>query len=238
MPMNNRTAYIFGGACLCIFLTSQAFQELAYRFWIPLSHGPQDDLLTYRLAIDQVRAAWIAAGIVGLTVPFVIITLRCFRAAPVSSVLGLIFGMGFVFFEISHRSLNFFVVGQTWALQLAHAPTEPERAAILQRFALWNQIVKAWYFPLMLCYLVCSLFFAYALWKAKSTNSWEWLAPVAFVLNALRLMARILSSFAGQHWLDGFNDSLYFPAVFTIVTLLAIWFLLLARNPDRTGDTP
>jgi hypothetical protein len=90
----------------------------------------------------------------------------------------------------------------------------------------------------MLCYLLCSLSFAYAIWKAKSTSSWEWLAAVAFLLNALRLMARILSSFAGQHWLDGFNDSLYFPAVFTIVTLLAIWFFLHARNPDPTGDTP
>jgi len=236
--MNKRTTYIFGGACLCFFLASQAFQELAYRFWVPVSHGPQDDLLIYRLAIDQVRTAWIAAGILCLSIPFVVITLKCFRAAPLTSVLGLIFGMGFVFFEISFRSLDFLVVGQTWALQLAQASSELERAAILQHFALWNQIVKGWYFPLMLSYLLCSISFAYAIWRARSQKSWEWLAPLAFVLNALRLMGRILSSFAGQRWLDGFNDSLYFPAVFTIVTLLAIWFFLLARNPDLAGNTP
>jgi hypothetical protein len=236
--MNDRKAYVFGGVCLCFFLASQAFQELVYRLWIPRWYGPQDDLLAYRLPVDQVRAVWIAVGILSLSVPFVVITFRCFRAAPFSSVLGLIFGMGFVFFELSHRSLDFFVVGQTWARQLVQASSEIEREAVLHRFAMWNEIVRGWYFPLLLSYLLCSISFAYATWRAKSAKSWEWLAPLAFILNALRLTGRILSNFAGQHWLDGFNDSLYFPAVFTIVTLLAIWFFLLARDPDLRGNTP
>jgi hypothetical protein len=46
----------------------------------------------------------------------------------------------------------------------------------------------------------------------------------------------MLSSFAGQHWLDGFNGKLYFPAVFVINSLLALWFFYFAREANRSGN--
>jgi hypothetical protein len=70
--------------------------------------------------------------IVVLIVPFVVITLRCFKVAPMVSVLGLVFGVAFIGFEVSHRSMDFFVVGERWANQFAQANSSAEREAILQ----------------------------------------------------------------------------------------------------------
>ncbi len=79
----------------------------------------------------------------------------------------------------------------------------------------------------MLSYLLSSCLFAFAVFKDK--DSWHGVAMIAFSLNALRLLGRISSTFAGQTWLAGLNDNLYFPAVATINLLLFAWFLHLAR---------
>ncbi len=48
--------YLLAGLCILLFLAAQTFQALAYWFWIPASHDPQDDLLVYLLRVDQIRA--------------------------------------------------------------------------------------------------------------------------------------------------------------------------------------
>jgi hypothetical protein len=219
---------MLGGWCVLLAIGAQAFQEIAYRYWIPPSRTPQDDLAAYVLPVDRARAILVMAEIVLRVVPFVVIALRCFRAAPLAATSGLVFGIAFIGFEVSHRSLDLFMVGG-WATQFVHASTTAERDIILQRFALWNEMARAWYFPLMLSLFLCSCSFALALWKDNPRNRWYWLASLAFSLNALRLVARLLSNFAGQKWLDGFNNSLYFPAVLIIMTLLTVWFFLMAR---------
>jgi hypothetical protein len=60
----------------------------------------------------------------------------------------------FICFEVSHRSIDFFVVGARWANQFAHATSSAERETLLQRFALWNEMAQGWFFPLMLSYLL------------------------------------------------------------------------------------
>jgi len=70
---------------------------------------------------------------------------------------------------------------------------------------------------------------AIATWSDRNRGAWYYLAPIAFAINALRLLARILSTFLGQHWLDDINR-LYFPIVFCINTLLFLRFLALARE--------
>jgi hypothetical protein len=72
--------------------------------------------------------------------------------------------------------------------------------------------------------------FAIATWKDSAANRWLRLAPAAFVVNAARLIGRLLSSYAGQKWLNGFNGWLYFPTVLTDGILLAAWFFFLAAK--------
>ena len=231
-----RTRYILSGLCTLFFIAAQSFQEIAYRYWIPAAHNPQDELLVYLLPIDRVRSILIMSTIVLLAVPFVVIALRYFKVAPLASTLGAIFGAAFIGFELSHRSVDFFVIGETWARQLASASSTVERETVLQRFALWNQMVRGWYFPLMLSFLLASCSFAVATWNDTIRGRWYYLAPIAFVLNALRLLARILSTFVGQSWLAGFNDKLYFPAVLIINTLLLIWWFVLVREQEGTSS--
>src|SRR5215469_16054373 len=100
-----RRRYFAAGACIVAFIAAQAFQELAYRFWIPVSHGTQDDLMAYLLPIDRVRAILIGSTIVSLMVPFAVIASRYFKIAPVMSIVGVVFGSAFIGFEISHRCM-------------------------------------------------------------------------------------------------------------------------------------
>ena len=66
---------------------------------------------------------------------------------------------------------------------------------------------------------------------------WYRLATLAFVLNALRLLGRLLSTFAGQAWLSGLNDRFYFPAVLVINAMLALWFVRLAKDDASKRTT-
>jgi hypothetical protein len=165
-----------------------------------------------------------------LIVPYSAIALRYFRIAPMASVLGLIFGAAFIGFEISARSIDFFVVGRHWAHHLAPAASSADRETALRQFAVWNDIVLGWTFALRLAALLASCAFAAA--TSNEKGSWYRLAQVAFVLNGLRLLARLLGTFADQRWLDPLNTTLYFPAVALINTMLMIWFFHLARNAE------
>ena len=53
---------------------------------------------------------------------------------------------------------------------------------------------------------------------------------MAFFLNALRLLGRLLSTYGGQTWLAGLNDRFYFPAVALINGMVVVWFFHLAKS--------
>jgi hypothetical protein len=152
------------------------------------------DLLIYLLPIDRIRAILILSTLIVLIVPFVVIALRYFKAAPLTSIMGVVFGAAFIGFEISHRSIDFFFVGGRWAPQFANAASAVDRDLVVQRFASWNDIAHAWFFPLMLSFLLASCCFAVATWSDRNRGGWYYLAPIAFAINALRLLARILST--------------------------------------------
>jgi hypothetical protein len=146
-----------------------------YPFWIPIPHGPQDDLLIYLLPIDRIRAILILSTLIVLIVPFVVIALRYFKAEPLTSIMGVVFGAAFIGFEISHRSIDFFFVGGRWAPQFANAASAVDRDLIVQRFATWNDIAHAWFFPLMLSFLLASCCFAVATWSDRNRGGWYYL---------------------------------------------------------------
>jgi hypothetical protein len=77
---------------------------------------------------------------------------------------------------------------------------------------MWNDMMLGWNFPLRLSAFLASCTFVVATSNEKA--GWYRLGQIAFVLNSLRLLGRLLSTFAGQHWLDAFNNTFYFPAVF------------------------
>ena len=220
--------YRLSAFCVLAFLAAQTFQVLAFAFWIPVAKGSRAELLTYSLPIDQARSLMVMGSIVLLVIPYITIALRYYRSAPVLSLLGLVFGVAFIGFEVSARSIEFFVVGQTWARELKTAAGIREDE-VLDQYALWNSLVHAWYFPLLLSHLIASCAFAAAAFQDAAVASR--IAVIAFALNALRLVGRLLGTFAGQAWLSGLNDRFYYPAVLIINALLVLWFWLLSRSP-------
>ncbi len=68
--------YLLAALCVLVFIFAQTFQELSYRFWIPVSTTLQGDLLTRLLTADQVRALAVMGSILLLAVPFTVVALR------------------------------------------------------------------------------------------------------------------------------------------------------------------
>jgi hypothetical protein len=221
-------SYQCAGFCILFFIAVQAFQELAFRFWIPAAHGPEQELLTHLLPVDRARALLILASILLLVVPYITIAMRYWRATPIAAASGLIAAIAFVGFEFTSRSMDFFVAGQSWANAYRASGSSQEKTMIVHQYVLWSNMVRGIYFELMLSFLLASCAFLYA--TLQDQDRWSRIASVAFALNALRLMGRMGSTFAGQTWLDGLNESAYFPSVLVINSMLAIWFFLLAKG--------
>jgi hypothetical protein len=163
--------YLVAGLCVVCFILAQAFQELAYRLSIPTTSTLEDQLQAYLLPIDQARALAVAATILLLLVPYVVIAMRYIEVAPLASVRGLIFGAAFVGCEISYRSVEFLLVGMKWAREFQNA-SGIEREVILQRFTIWSDLVRGWYFPLLLAYMLGSCCFLAATWHDLTKGAW------------------------------------------------------------------
>jgi hypothetical protein len=219
--------YLAAGLCVLAFLAAQTFQQFAYGSRIPAPKGPADELQNYLLPVDRLRALLVGGTILLLLVPYAAVTLRYFEAAPVASLLGLIFGAGFVGLETVHRGIDYFVVGQKWARQHRDA-SEAERAAILRRYSLWGEVTHGWYFPLLLAHLLASCCYLAVTETDIAKVTWHALAPVAFALNALRLTGRLAGTYGGVARLEALSGKLYYPAVLVINALLAAWFFCLA----------
>lgn len=225
--------YRLAGVCVLFFVAAQTFQEVASRFWIPDAHGPEQELQVYLLPIDRVRALLILASILTLIIPYITIAMRYWRATPIAAAVGLIACAGFVGFEFTARSMDFFVIGQSWATVFREG-SPAEKAMILHRYALWSDMVRGIYFEIMLSFFLGSCAFVYAVWQ--DVDRWSRLAAAAFALNALRLLGRISSTFAGQRWLDSLNNTAYFPIVFVINAMLAAWFFHLAKDKNAVRE--
>ena len=225
--------YRLAAACVLFFVIVQVFQEVASRFWIPEAQGPEQELLVYLLVIDRVRALLILLSIVLLIVPYGVIALHYRWRFPLAALLGFAGVLGFIGFELLHRSVDYFVVGRQWATALQASGGAGSRPDIVALYTAWSGFARGLYFPLMLSYMGSSLAFCYA--TSHDSGLWARLAAFAFGLNAVRLLARMVSTYGGLTWLDPINNTAYFPFVFVINSLLAAWlFHLAARHRAST----
>lgn len=214
--------YRLAGIGLCIFVAAQIFQALCFIFWIPETQAPAADFAARLGWMDRTRSLAVLFGIVALAVTYAVIALDSFARAPLASLLGFTFTMFFVVFELLHRGLDFVLVSQQWAGQFAAATDPAVRDMLTGRLELWGAFTGGIYFPLMLSGLVAWTCFAIATWHAG--NGWLRLASIAFTINALRTLGRLLGSYTGIGWFD-FLDSLtvYLVFVFLINTMLLVW---------------
>lgn len=218
------------GAGLCVFMAAQIFQALCVLVWFPETQTAAEDFAVRTGWMDRTRALAILLSIAALAVTYAVFALDRFAKAPLASLLAFTFTMFFVVFEFLHRGLDFVMVSQQWANAYA---TEPALHGVLaERHAFWGTFTSAIYFPLMLSGLLAWICFAIATWNAGS--GWMRLASIAFTLNALRTLGRLLGNYTGVAWFD-FLDSftLYLILVFVINGMLAIWLFKRAAVADK-----
>jgi hypothetical protein len=67
---------LFAGLCVLAFLATQTFQQVALWLWIPGPLNLRDELVTYALPVDQVRAILVPVGLILLIVPYCVVALR------------------------------------------------------------------------------------------------------------------------------------------------------------------
>ena len=236
-PVSSPTArhLRLAGLGLCAFLATQAFQALCFFFWLPETQDAAVDFALRLGWLDRARALAVLGGILALTVTYVVVALDRFAHAPLASALALVFTLFFIVLELAHRGIDFALVSQQWAPAFAAATQPAERALLLERHALWSAVTGALYLPLMLAGLLAWSCFAVATWRGE--GRWALLAPLAFSLNALRTLGRLLGSYTDVPGMGAFNSlPVYVVLVFLINGLLAAWlFWRAAQGPQKTA---
>jgi hypothetical protein len=223
--------YFFATLCAGFYLVAQTLQQILVRAVLPESAAPLDELLGRHAPAEVLRAVAILSSMFLMVPVYAAIALRRLRRSPGAAACGFAFGLLFVAFEVSYRSLDLFLVGGTWADAVRTDPTAA--AAVLERVAWWEQAVGAWYFPLLAVHLGSSIAFTLACWPRRGGDRWDWLAAASFGLNGVRLAGRLLGGYGGMAWLGALSQALYFPAVVVVTTLLTIWLarqVVLARR--------
>lgn len=217
-------------AALCVFVAVQIFQALCFIFWFPETQAAAEDYAVRIGWLDRTRALAVLFGIAGLAVTYAVFALDRFAKAPLASLLAFTFCMFFVVFEFLHRGVDFVMVSQQWANAYAAEPAL--RGVLAERHEFWNSFTSAIYFPLMLSGLLAWTCFAIATWKAGS--GWMRLASIAFAINALRTLGRLLGSYTGIGWFDFLNGlTVYLIFVFLINTMLVAWLFKRAAVADK-----
>ncbi len=229
MPLTAKHFRI-AAACLCLFVVAQIFQALCFIFWFPETQAAAEDFAVRSGWLDRTRALAVLFGIAGLAVTYAVFALDRFAKAPLASLLAFTFCMFFVVFEFLHRGLDFVMVSQQWANAYAAEPAL--RGVLAGRHEFWGAFTSAIYFPLMLSGLIAWTCFAIA--TGKAGPGWMRLASIAFTLNALRTLGRLLGNYTGVDWFD-FLDSfaLYLVLVFLINGLLVAWLFKRAALADK-----
>lgn len=213
----------WAGLCVCLFLATQIFQGLCLLLWLPPPDSAAAALDNRLHPLDVARRLAVLAGLLAMAVPYAVIALDRFARMPVASVLGLVFAMFFLLFELLHRGLDLAIVSREWAVQFAAVTEAAQREALVDRFDGWAAATRGIYLPLLLSGLIAWTCYAIATWNGDG-GRWSRLAAVAFVANASRVLARILVAYAGAAWL-AFTDGLHVYLVTTIAIYgaLAVW---------------
>jgi hypothetical protein len=213
--------HVVATACLGLYLAAQILQLILFRVVLSRPDGAEAELLARLEPAETLRAVVILLSHFCLVPVYVAVALRRWPHAPGAAACGVLFGLAFVLFELSYRTIDLFLVSRGWAPAYAAADATV-RAALLERTALWEQAVGAWYFALLSAHLLASICFL-AAFARREPGAWDGLAQLAFAINTLRLIGRILAGWPGVAWLKPLSGDFYFPPMAAFLVLLIVW---------------
>ncbi|MGH9159713.1 MAG: hypothetical protein ACRD2X_06965 [Vicinamibacteraceae bacterium] len=216
-----------------LYLASQLFQAVAF-WWLPAATAPGEAVAVRQLPLDQARGLVVLLGFVPLLVAYAAAALAGPRRVTGTAFLAVAFSALFVGLEIGYRSIDLFLVSLQWGADY-RAADAGARAAIIERIHVWEQIVVAWYFGLLLAHGAASICLAWVVRgsAAPATSAMS----VLFALNALRILARTAEMHGGVHGLAPLNVVVYFPMVVLLYGTLTYW-LLKQRTAAELAPVP
>jgi hypothetical protein len=210
-----------GAIGAALYLAAQLFQGVVL-WWLPAATAPGEAIAARQLPLEQARSLVVLLGFVPLLVAYAAAALAGARRLTGAALLAITFSALFVALEIGYRSIDLFLVSLQWASEYGVADAGA-RAAIIERIHLWEQMVVAWYFGLLLAHGAASICLA---WVVRGSEAPATTAiSVLFALNALRILARTAEMHAGAHGLAPVNAVAYFPMVVALYGTLTYWLL-------------
>ncbi|WP_242108265.1 hypothetical protein [Luteimonas aquatica] len=200
----------------------QTFQWSVFAALPPAQDAAQA-LLQGPHPLNIARALSMLLSFFGLTYLFLVCCALAFPRRPSAAVAAFLGFFVFCLLEVMLRSVELFHVYLSLPAQYLAATTDQARAALLGQQALFGAVQRALYFPLGLSWILGSALLCAALGGRR----YDWLARLAFGLNALRLVLRQLDVYAfppSNH--DALYDMLYLPLVYATFLPVAAWLLL------------
>jgi hypothetical protein len=142
-----------------------------------------------------------------------------FSVSPPLAVLGFVFCVFWVLTELLYRSVELFAVTRAWIPRYLAEGDATLKATLKTMIVGFYDVVAALYFVLLSGHLLGSALLGVGLWLV---GGWAQIASIALLVNALRLLLRILEMHLGQRWLSPFNTRAYTVLVFLIFCALGV----------------
>jgi hypothetical protein len=212
---------ITAAAVAIAYCAVQTFQWYAFSH-MPSTSDPAQELLQGAEPINIARAILMLFSFFGLIYLFLVCCGTTFRRRPTLSILSLLGFFTFCVLEIQLRSVELFYIFLRLPAHY-HAATDAASQAWLLRIpAVFADVQSALYFPLGLSWLFGSVLLCFALGGRR----FDWLARLAFGLNAVRLALRMLDVYVVGPRFDTLYSDLYLPLVLMTFAPMAAWLLL------------
>jgi hypothetical protein len=228
----DRALLALGALAAAFYVVAQISQAVLNRTVPPSASDPAAEIAVRLLAADRVRQWLILASLVVIPIAYAALAAACWTHAPGTALVGLSFGVLFSGFECGYRSVDLFA-GARWAAEFVATADGVKRAAILERFDLWEGAIRALYLPLLAAHALSSAAFAAAVGFRQGTR-WDHALALALAANSVRALLRIGQMHLGVAALAPVNGAIYLPVTLLTYGMLAAWLVRSVRSlPER-----
>jgi|SRR5688572_11255453 len=217
-------------ATFCVaYILIQVFQRFVFMS-VPQPKNFAEELVLGSMPIHIWRSTLLLLSFFALIYVYAVIVFHEFKKSVLLYTTAFIGLLIFCFLEIGIRSVELFYTQIQLPTEFVNAKDELVKNSILDKYAAFQSIKGALYFPLLFSQGISSAIIAYLFSTKQKEN---YLIKVAFGVNAVRIAGRLGGMFLHVKWLDSFSGTLYLPLVIIIFGLLVFWFI--KSKPDRTA---
>ncbi|KZC17230.1 hypothetical protein RHOFW510R12_14000 [Rhodanobacter sp. FW510-R12] len=215
-----RTHRLAAAAVAVLYIAIQSFQSFVFTR-LPEAEGTVQALLQGPLPLNLARATLMLLSFFGLAYLYLVACGLAFRRKPLAAVAAFLGFFAFCLLELQLRSVELFYVYLELP-KLYQAATAAGQVRVLEIQSVFQAVQHALYFPLGLAQALGSI----ALCAALGGHRFDWLARLAFGLNAARLLLRSLDVYVLGTRFDTLYSVLYLPLVYVIFGATVAWLCL------------